>query len=236
MSRYLTMLDIIGSEDHFGDMDFKLCGTTEGVTGYQLDLKLPGIPLAILEEAIVKAKAGRTQVLSAMNAGISEIKALSPYAPRIEVVKINPDKIGELIGPGGKNIKAIQAESGAEISIEDDGTVYIYANRKESLDRAIEMISGTSQEIEIGKTYTGKIVSTTNFGAFMNLGGKKDGLIHISELADFRVNKTEDVVKVGDIVTAKCIGVDDKGRVKMSRKIAMKEKDAAAKGEAPAAE
>ncbi len=235
MSRYLTMLDIIGSEDHFGDMDFKLCGTTEGVTGYQLDLKLPGIPLAILEEAIVKAKAGRTQVLSAMNAGISEIKALSPYAPRIEVVKINPDKIGELIGPGGKNIKGIQAESGAEISIEDDGTVYIYANRKESLDRAIEMISGTSQEIEIGKTYTGKIVSTTNFGAFMNLGGKKDGLIHISELADFRVNKTEDVVKVGDIVTAKCIGVDDKGRVKMSRKIAMKEKDAAAKGEAPAA-
>ena len=240
MSRYLTMLDIIGSEDHFGDMDFKLCGTTEGVTGYQLDLKLPGIPLAILEEAIVKAVAGRTQVLSAMNAGISEIKALSPYAPRIEVVKINPDKIGELIGPGGKNIKAIQAESGAEISIEDDGTVYIYANRKESLERAIEMISGTSQEIEIGKTYTGKIVSTTNFGAFMNLGGKKDGLIHISELADFRVNKTEDVVKVGDIVTAKCIGVDDKGRVKMSRKIAMKEKDAAAKAgageEAPAAE
>jgi len=236
MSRYLTMLDIIGSEDHFGDMDFKLCGTTEGVTGYQLDLKLPGIPLAILEEAIVKAVAGRKEVLSAMNAGISEIKPLSPHAPRIEVVKINPDKIGELIGPGGKNIKGIQAESGAEISIEDDGTVYIYANRKESLDRAIEMISGTSQEIEIGKTYTGKIVSTTNFGAFMNLGGKKDGLIHISELADFRVNKTEDVVKVGDIVTAKCIGVDDKGRVKMSRKIAMKEKDAAAKGEAPAAE
>jgi polyribonucleotide nucleotidyltransferase len=234
MSRYLTMLDIIGSEDHFGDMDFKLCGTTEGVTGYQLDLKLPGIPLAILEEAIVKAKAGRTQVLSAMNAGISEIKALSPYAPRIEVVKINPDKIGELIGPGGKNIKGIQAESGAEISIEDDGTVYIYANRKESLDRAIEMISGTSQEIEIGKTYTGKIVSTTNFGAFMNLGGKKDGLIHISELAEFRVNKTEDVVKVGDIVTAKCIGVDDKGRVKMSRKIAMKEKDAAAQAAAAA--
>ena len=233
MTRYLTMLtDIIGSEDHFGDMDFKLCGTTEGVTGYQLDLKLPGIPLALLEEAIVKAKAGRTQVLSAMNAAISEIKPLSPHAPRIEVVKINPDKIGELIGPGGKNIKAIQAESGAEISIEDDGTVYIYANRKEALDRAVEMINGNNVEIEVGRIYTGKIVSTTNFGAFMNLGGKKDGLIHISELADFRVNKTEDVVKTGDIVTAKCIGVDDKGRVKMSRKAAMKEKDAAAQGEA----
>ncbi|WP_395745799.1 polyribonucleotide nucleotidyltransferase [Prosthecobacter sp.] len=235
MKRYLTMLDIIGSEDHFGDMDFKLCGTSEGVTGYQLDLKLPGIPLSILEEAIVKAKEGRTQVLSAMASAIAEVKPLSPYAPRIEIVKINPDKIGELIGPGGKNIKGIQAESGAEISIEDDGTVYIYASRKESLDRAVEMISGTSQEIEVGKTYTGKVVSTTNFGAFMNLGGKKDGLIHISELADFRVNKTEDVVKTGDIVTAKCIGIDDKGRIKMSRKAAMKEKDAAAKAEAEGA-
>ena len=228
MTRYLTMLDIIGSEDHFGDMDFKLCGTSEGVTGYQLDLKLPGLPLAILEEAIVKAKDGRTQVLSAMAQAIAEVKPLSPYAPRIEIVKINPDKIGELIGPGGKNIKAIQAESGAEISIEDDGTVYIYASRKESLERAVEMISGTSQEIEVGKIYTGKVVSTTNFGAFMNLGGKKDGLIHISELADFRVNRTEDVVKTGDIVSAKCIGIDDKGRIKMSRKAAMKDKDAAA--------
>jgi polyribonucleotide nucleotidyltransferase len=237
MTRYLTMLDIIGSEDHFGDMDFKLCGTSEGVTGYQLDLKLPGLPLSILEEAIVKAKEGRTQVLFAMAQAIAEVKPLSPYAPRIEIVKINPDKIGELIGPGGKNIKAIQAESGAEISIEDDGTVYIYASRKESLERAVEMISGTSQEIEVGKTYTGRVVSTTNFGAFMNLGGKKDGLIHISELADFRVNRTEDVVKTGDIVTAKCVGIDDKGRIKMSRKAAMKEKDAAAaSGDAAPAE
>lgn len=235
MKRYLTMLDIIGSEDHFGDMDFKLCGTSEGVTGYQLDLKLPGIPLSILEEAIVKAKEGRTQVLSAMAQSIAEVKPLSPYAPRIEIIKINPDKIGELIGPGGKNIKAIQAESGAEISIEDDGTVYVYASRKEGIERAVEMISGTSQEIEVGKIYTGRVVSTTNFGAFMNLGGKKDGLIHISELADFRVNKTEDVVKTGDIVSAKCIGIDDKGRIKMSRKAAMKEKDAAAKAEAEGA-
>lgn len=228
MKRYLTMLDILGSEDHFGDMDFKLCGTSEGVTGYQLDLKLPGIPLSILEEAIVKAKTGRTEVLAAMAQGISEVKPLSPHAPRIEILKINPDKIGELIGPGGKNIKGIQAESGAEISIEDDGTIYVYATRKEGLERAIEMISGVSQEIEPGKLYTGKIVSTTKFGAFMNLGGKKDGLIHISELADFRVERTEDVVKVGDIVTAKCLGIDEKGKVKMSRKAALKELDAAA--------
>jgi len=234
MKRYVTMLDILGSEDHFGDMDFKLCGTDNGVTGYQLDLKLPGIPLSILEEAVAKAKVGRGEVLRAMANAISEIKPLSPHAPRIEILKINPEKIGELIGPGGKNIKAIQAESGAEISIEDDGTVYVYATRKEGLERAVEMISGVSAEVEVGKTYTGKVVSTTNFGAFMRLFGNKDGLIHISELADFRVNKTEDVVKVGDMVTAKCVGIDDKGRVKMSRKIAMKEADAKARGEAPA--
>lgn len=234
MKRYLTMMDILGSEDHFGDMDFKLCGTDVGVTGYQLDLKLPGIPLSILEEAIAKAKNGRGEVLRAMAAAISEVQPLSPHAPRIEILKINPDKIGELIGPGGKNIKGIQAESGAEISIEDDGTIYVYATRKEGLERAIEMISGVSQEIEPGKIYTGKIVSTTNFGAFMNLGGKKDGLIHVSELADFRVNRVEDVVKVGDIVTAKCLGIDEKGRVKMSRKAAMKEKDDAAKAESGA--
>ena len=231
MTRYLTMLDILGSEDHFGDMDFKLCGTSEGVTGYQLDLKLPGIPLRILEEAVAKAKIGRTDILRVMATSISEASPLSPHAPRIEILKINPEKIGELIGPGGKNIKAIQAESGAEISIEDDGTVYVYATRKEGLERAVEMISGVSAEVEVGKTYTGKVVSTTNFGAFMRLFGNKDGLIHISELADCRVNKTEDVVKVGDIVTAKCVGVDDKGRVKLSRKIAMKEADARARGE-----
>ncbi len=235
MKRYLTMMDILGSEDHFGDMDFKLCGTSEGVTGYQLDLKLPGLPLSILEEAIAKAKNGRTEVLAAMAVAISEVQPLSPHAPRIEIIKINPDKIGELIGPGGKNIKGIQAESGAEISIEDDGTVYVYATRKEGLERALEMIGGVSAEVEIGKIYTGKVVSTTNFGAFMRLFGNKDGLIHISELADFRVNKTEDVVKVGDMVSAKCIGIDDKGKVKMSRKAAMKEKDDAAKAEAGAA-
>ncbi|MFZ4765902.1 MAG: polyribonucleotide nucleotidyltransferase, partial [Roseimicrobium sp.] len=225
MQRYLTMLDILGSEDHFGDMDFKLCGTDLGVTGFQLDLKLPGIPLSILIEAVAKAKIGRTDILSVMNASIAEAKPLSQYAPRIEKTKINPDKIGELIGPGGKNIKAIQAESGADISIQDDGTVLIYASSQEALERALELVNNTVGEIEVGRNYTGRVVSTTNFGAFMSLGGKKDGLIHVSELADFRVEKVEDVVRVGDMVTAKCIGVDDKGRVKMSRKAVLKEKD-----------
>jgi polyribonucleotide nucleotidyltransferase len=234
MSRYLTMLDILGKEDHFGDMDFKLCGTSEGVTGYQLDLKLPGIPLSLLNEAIAKAKIGRTEILGVMHAAISGVKPLSQYAPRIEKTKINPDKIGELIGPGGKNIKAIQAESGADITINDDGTVLIYASAQESLERALEMINNTVGEIEVGKNYTGRVVSTTNFGAFMSLGGKRDGLIHVSELADHRVERVEDVVRVGDTVTAKCVGIDDKGRVKMSRKAVLKEKSAASSAPEPA--
>jgi polyribonucleotide nucleotidyltransferase len=226
MTRYLTMLDIIGSEDHFGDMDFKLCGTEKGVTGYQLDLKLPGIPLSILEEAIHKARQGRLEILNAMNAAISAPRAeLSPYAPRIETTKIPPDRIGELIGPGGKVIKGIQAESGAKIDIDDDGTVHIYAVKKESLDIAMRLVKNIFAEAEIGMVYTGRVVSTTNFGAFMELFPGRDGLIHISELADFRVNRTEDVVKAGDIVTAKCIGIDDKGRVKMSRKAVLKDKE-----------
>jgi polyribonucleotide nucleotidyltransferase len=222
MRRYNTLLDIIGTEDFFGDMDFKLCGTSEGVTGYQLDLKLPGLPLSILEEAVHKAQAARGTILAKMAEAISAPKEISPYAPRIETTKISPDRIGELIGPGGKVIKGIQAESGAEINIEEDGTVHVYAIKKESLDRAMEMIKGIFAEIEVGQTYTGKVVSTTNFGAFMQVLPGKDGMIHISELAGHRVERVEDVVKVGDVVTAKCIGVDDRGRVKMSIRALLK--------------
>lgn len=223
MIRHERLLDIIGSEDFYGDMDFKLCGTPDGVTSYQLDLKLPGIPLAILEAAVYQAKEGRALVLDKMLSVISETKAISEYAPRIETVKIDPDKIGMLIGPGGKNIKGIQAESGADISIEDDGTVNIYAAKGESLARAKEMIQMMFAEVEVGKTYTGKIVSCTKFGAFMEVLPGKDGLIHISELAEGRVDKTEDVVSVGEVVTAKCLGIDDKGRVKMSLRAASRE-------------
>ncbi len=224
---YKTLLDIIGSEDFYGDMDFKLCGTSEGVTGYQLDLKLPGIPLSILEEAIHVAKAGRTDVLKVMNDAIAAPAQMSPNAPRIETTKIPADRIGELIGPGGKNIKAIQAESGADINIEEDGTVHIYASKQEGLDRALELVTRMFKTIEIGELYTGKIVSTTTFGAFMEVLPGKDGLIHISELAEGRTAKTEDVVSVGDVVTAKCIGIDDKGRVKMSVRAALRDAKAA---------
>ena len=227
ITSYKTLLDIIGSEDFYGDMDFKLCGTSEGVTGYQLDLKLPGIPLSILEEAIHVAKAGRTDVLKVMNEAIAAPAQMSPNAPRIETTKIPADRIGELIGPGGKNIKAIQAESGADINIEEDGTVHIYAAKQEGLDRALELVTRIFKTIEIGELYTGKIVSTTTFGAFMEVLPGKDGLIHISELAEGRTAKTEDVVSVGDVVTAKCIGIDDKGRVKMSIRAALRDAKAA---------
>lgn len=228
MDRYVTLLDIIGSEDFYGDMDFKLCGSELGVTGYQLDLKLPGLPLSILEEAIYIAKNARGDILNVMSEAISAPGELSPNAPRIESTKIPQDRIGELIGPGGKNIKAIQAESGADLNIEDDGTVHIYAAKQEGLDRALYLIKRMFQEIEVGELYTGKIVSTTAFGAFMEVLPGKDGLIHISELAEGRTEKTEDVVKVGDVVTAKCIGIDDKGRVKMSIRTALREAKAKA--------
>ncbi|MEO0447062.1 MAG: S1 RNA-binding domain-containing protein, partial [Verrucomicrobiota bacterium] len=231
MEKYVTLLDIIGNEDFFGDMDFKLCGTRDGVTGYQLDLKLPGIPLDILFEAIDVTKDGRMKVLDVMDAAIAKPGALSEHAPRIETIMINPDKIGELIGPGGKNIKSIQAESGAEVSINDDGQVSIYASKKESLQRAKELVERVSKEIEVGELYFGKIVSTTNFGAFMEVLPGKDGMIHISELADFRVKTVEEVVKKGDMVWAKCIGVDERGRVKMSRREAMKDRAAQEEGE-----
>ena len=224
--RYKTLLDIIGSEDFYGDMDFKLCGSAEGVTGYQLDLKLPGIPLEILEDAIHLAKKGRMEVLDTMCDCIPAPQPLSPKAPRIETTTIPADRIGELIGPGGKNIKALQAETGTDINIEEDGSVRIYGNRQEGVERALYLIGRMFKEIEVGETYEGKIVSTKEFGAFMEVLPGKDGLIHISELAEGRTQKTEDVVKVGDIVTAKCIGIDDKGRVKMSMRAAARDRKA----------
>jgi polyribonucleotide nucleotidyltransferase len=225
LKRYELLTDIIGSEDHYGDMDFKLCGTDIGVTGFQLDLKLPGIAHNIMGEAIQRAKETRTKILEIMRRTLDQPRAeLSKYAPRIETIKINPEKIGALIGPGGKTIKGIVAETGAEINIEDDGSVHIYATTGESMGRAKEIIGGMTREIEIGQTYQGRVVTTKEFGAFVEVFPGKDGLVHISELADFRVKRTEDVVKVGDMIWVKCIGIDDKGRVKLSRKAALKER------------
>ena len=232
LKRYELLTDIIGSEDHFGDMDFKLCGTDTGITGYQLDLKLPGITHKIMAEAIFRAREARMKILEIMRAKLDKPRPeLSKYAPRIETIKINPEKIGALIGPGGKTIKGIVAETGAEINIEDDGSVHIYATSGESMARAKEIIGGMTREIEIGQTYQGRVVSVKEFGAFVEVFPGRDGLVHISELADFRVKRTEDVAKVGDMIWVKCIGIDDKGRVKLSRKAALKERAEAETGQ-----
>ncbi len=237
MKRHTLLNDIIGSEDHYGDMDFKLCGTTEGVTGFQLDLKLPGISLDLMSQAIYKAKESRAKVLDVMNATLDKPRTeLSQYAPRIETVKINPDKIGLIIGPGGKTIKSIVAETGAEINIEDDGSINIYSNNGDAMKRAKEIILGMTKEIEVGEVYNGRVVSIKEFGCFVEVLPGKEGLVHISELADFRVKRTEDVVKTGDQILVKCIGVDEKGRVKFSRRAAMKDRDQAMQGQTQGAE
>jgi polyribonucleotide nucleotidyltransferase len=178
-----------------------------------------------MAEAIQCAKEARTKILDIMRTTLDKPRPeLSRYAPRIETIKINPEKIGALIGPGGKTIKGIVAETGAEINIEDDGSVHIYATSGESMARAKEIIGGMAREIEIGQTYQGRVVTTKEFGAFVEVLPGKEGLVHISELADFRVKRTEDVAKVGDMIWVKCIGIDDKGRVKLSRKAALKER------------
>ena len=236
LKRYTTLADIIGSEDHFGDMDFKLCGTREGVTGFQLDLKLPGVSHKIITEAVHQARELRMKILDVMAACIASPRTeMSPYAPRIETIKVNPDKIGLIIGPGGKTIKGIVAETGAEINIEDDGSVRIYSNNPEAMARAKQIIMGMTREIGVGEMYQGRVVTIKEFGCFVEVLPGKDGMVHISELADFRVNRVEDVVKQGDLIWVKCIGVDEKGRVKLSRKAAMKERDEATANGAPAA-
>jgi polyribonucleotide nucleotidyltransferase len=226
ISRYQLLTDIIGWEDAFCDMDCKIAGTEKGITGFQLDLKLKGIPHAMMAETIEKARVARLHILAEMAKTLAAPrKELSKYAPRIEVVKINPEKIGALIGPGGKNIKRLVEESGCEIDIEDDGTVNIFSVSAEGMKIARDAIVGMTAEAEIGKIYRGKVVTIKEFGAFVEFLPGKDGLVHISELANFRVKQTEDIVKLGDEIWVKCLGVDEKGRVRLSRKAAMAERD-----------
>jgi polyribonucleotide nucleotidyltransferase len=226
LSRYKLLTDIIGWEDAFCDMDCKIAGTEKGITGFQLDLKLRGLPHSVMTEAIEKARVARHLILGEMAKSLPEArKEMSKYAPRILTLKINPEKIGALIGPGGKNIKRIVEESGCEINIEDDGSVKIYSVSEEGMKIARGSIEGLTAEIEVGKTYRGKVVTIKDFGAFVEVFPGKDGLVHISELANFRVKQVEDIVKVGDEILVKCIGIDDKGRVKLSRRAAMEERD-----------
>ncbi|HEU5395767.1 MAG TPA: polyribonucleotide nucleotidyltransferase [Verrucomicrobiae bacterium] len=234
IAKYQLLTDIIGWEDHYCDMDCKIAGTEKGITGFQLDLKLKGLPHEIMTQAIENARVARLMILGEMAKTLAAPRTeLSKYAPRIEVIRINPEKIGALIGPGGKNIKRLVEESGCEINIEDDGTVNIFSVSADGMKIAREAIVGMTAEAEIGKIYRGKVVTVKEFGAFVEFLPGKDGLVHISELANFRVKKTEDIVKVGDEITVKCLGVDEKGRVRLSRKAAMEDRDKEMAAEQP---
>src|SRR5262249_25731131 len=234
ISRHKLLTDIIGWEDAFCDMDCKIAGTEKGITGFQLDLKLRGIPHSLMADAVEKARVARMHILAEMAKTLGESrKELSKYAPRIETIKINPEKIGALIGPGGKNIKKLVEESGCEINIEDDGTVNIYSVSAEGMKIARDAIAGMTAEAEVGKIYRSKVVTIKEFGAFVEFLPGKDGLVHISELANFRVKQTEDIVKLGDEIWVKCLGVDEKGRVRLSRKAAMADRDREMGGGAP---
>ena len=221
--RYKLLADIIGEEDHFGDMDFKVAGTRKGVTGVQLDIKSTGLPHKIMREALKLSHKCRMHILDQMEKTLAAPRPeISQYAPRLLTIKINPEKIGKLIGPGGKSIKAIQAETGAQIDIEDDGTVVIACLDAAGAERALALVQRITEDVQIGRIYEGKVISIKDFGAFIEISDGQDGLCHISELADNYVRTVSEVVKIGDIVKVKVIAIDEQGRVKLSRKAALK--------------
>ena len=220
----ILLTDILGAEDHFGDMDFKVCGTRDGITGFQLDLKLPGIPIDLLCQAMERNKEARFKILDVIEACIPAPRAeISPNAPQIVELTINPDKIGALIGPGGKNIRSITDDTGATIDVTDDGKVKIMAKDKAHIDEAKERVLSCTAEAEVGKIYRGKVISVRDFGAFVEILPGMEGLLHISELADYRVGAVTDICNEGDTVTVKVIDIDNSGKIRLSRKAALKE-------------
>jgi polyribonucleotide nucleotidyltransferase len=217
--RFAVLSDILGDEDHLGDMDFKVAGTEEGVTSLQMDIKIAGITEEIMRVALDQAKGGRLHILGEMNKAIGHAREeLGEHAPRIEQIKIPTDKIRDVIGTGGKVIREIVEKTGAKINVEDDGTIKVASADAESIKAAIKWIKGLTAEPEVGEIYDGKIVKVMDFGAFVNFFGPKDGLVHISELAASRVNKTSDVVSEGQAVKVKLLGFDDRGKVRLSMK------------------
>ncbi len=215
-----VLSDILGDEDHLGDMDFKVAGTTEGLTSLQMDIKIAGITKEIMQTALEQAKGGRAHILDEMNKALDGSRDdVSGNAPRIVTMQIPTDKIRDVIGTGGKVIRQIVEETGAKVSVEDDGTVKIAAVDKESIDAAYKWIHGLTAEPEVGEIYEGKVVKVMDFGAFVNFFGAKDGLVHISQLAEERVKQTSDVVKEGQTVWVKLLGFDDRGKVRLSMKV-----------------
>jgi len=220
--KVVILTDILGDEDHFGDMDFKVTGTTEGITAIQMDIKITGLDVATMEQALAKARTARLKILDIMNAAIPKHRdSLSQYAPRIITIKINPSRIGDVIGPGGKIIRAIVEETGAKIDISDDGTVLIASVQAEPGLRAKERVEAIVQEAEVGKIYKGIVRRVTNFGAFVEIFPGTEGLMHISEIDVRRIDKVEDVINLGDTVEVKCISVDADGKIRLSRRALM---------------
>ncbi|CAI3488396.1 polyribonucleotide nucleotidyltransferase [Enterococcus cecorum] len=223
---YTILTDIQGLEDHLGDMDFKVAGTKDGITALQMDIKIQGITEQILTEALEQAKKARMEILAELTSTISEPrKELSPYAPKIEMIQIDPAKIKDVIGKGGETINNIIEQTGVKIDIDQDGNVSIASSDAEMIAKAIEIIEEITKEVEVGQVYLGKVVRIEKFGAFVNLIKGKDGLVHISQLANERVNKVEDVVKLGDEILVKVTEIDDKGRINLSRKALLNEEE-----------
>lgn len=221
-----VLSDIADAEDFAGDMDFKVTGTEKGVTAMQMDMKVHGLPVDILRQAIEQSKAGRAHILAHMLSTIEAPRtSLSPYAPRIEKIKINPEKIGAVIGKGGEVINKITAETGAQIDIKEDGLITVASPDGESIRRAIDWIKGLTEEPEVGRIYTGKVVSIKDFGAFVNILPGTDGMVHISQLSDARVEKVTDVLHEGQEVRVKLTGIDERGRLSLSLKAAMESTD-----------
>jgi polyribonucleotide nucleotidyltransferase len=216
---YRVLTDIAGLEDAFGDMDFKVAGTEKGITALQMDIKIQGIPLEVMKAAIEQAREGRLHILGKMLEAIDAPREeMSPFAPRMYRLQIDPSKIGTVIGPGGKMIRSIIEETGATVDIEDDGSVYIGATNEESARRAIEIIEAMTKEVEVGQIYTGKVARLMNFGAFVEIAPGKDGLVHVSEISDVRVEHVEDAVKIGDEVQVMVTEIDAMGRINLSRR------------------
>jgi polyribonucleotide nucleotidyltransferase len=217
-----VLTDISGKEDAYGDMDFKVAGTAEGVTALQMDIKVGGIPMSVMRDALEQARVARLFILDKMTAVISASRSeLSPYAPRITTIKIPIDKIRDVIGSGGKVIRQIVAETGTQINVEDDGTIQIASVSEENAKKAIAWIEGLTKDVEVGKEYLGKVTRIMNFGAFVEIMPGKEGLVHISQLADYRVARVEDVVAIGDELMVVVTEIDRMGRVNLSRRAAM---------------
>ena len=217
--RYRVLTDIQGMEDHLGDMDFKVTGTRQGITALQMDIKIKGVTREILTEALTQAKEAREQIIDVIEATIPEPRAgLSAHAPKMLTTSINPDKIGALIGPGGKNIRAIQAEYEVKIDIEEDGTVFIASTGGDGAQQALSYIDAMMESPEEGKIYTGKVVRVTDFGAFVEILPGTDGLVHISQLAENRINQVTDVVNIGDEILVMITGISPDGKIRLSRR------------------